>query len=627
MKQFKITFADVTYTVNFIDKTEEAEKVAVKLGSSETPCFGLDIETYKDPQYFGNKQAGLEPHLSGISTVQLYDGKETIWVFDAVKAGLEWFHKVKDKRFVAHYGIFEIKHLTHAGFPDLEIGCSMLLSILVDRAERSPFVPYGEEDLDIEDEDEPSSWKGYGLDAIIGRLFDLRIDKKFQLHDWNARPLDREALSYAALDAVLTYKIADVQVPKINEYRMQKHYKLLKDMQHVIAEMELAGVKIDGKQHKKIIQEWELQHAEEAVVCIEHFGNINFNSTTQLAKWAKVHYPPDVIENWPVTAKGALGFGKTALSTKCDLPEIKALLEYKKTAKLISTYGETLALQENPVTGRIHCSFSLGETRTGRLSSRNPNLQNIPRESSIRDLFVPATSHRLVVADFNQIELRVAGEVSSDPVIKGAYRDGKDLHAVFASNMFRIPLDKVTKEQRQIAKSANFGAIYGMGAAKFVSYTLTSTGGEVKLTFEEAKRAIENLWSLYSVYGVWCKKVRNVATEVGFVRTPMGKMRKLHSDETYTKAPNTIIQGGAFEVMSYAMLNLKRSIYHSKIDAKIINSVHDEIIVESPKQETQYIKGLIETAMVIGMRTVFPTAITNGLAKAVVCDSWGEGKK
>jgi len=625
MKRSKISFNNSEYIVNFIDKPHEAVIIAQKLKDSDTKNFGLDIETYRKVEH---PRGGLDPHLSGVSTVQLYDGHHTCYVFDAKICGLEWFKLLKDKNFVAHYGIFEIKHLTHNSIPNLNIGCSMLLSILVDRAERSPFVD--DDDEEIEDEEEPSTWKGYGLDSIIGRLYDLRIDKGWQKYDWSIRPLPFEPITYAALDAILTYKIAETQIVKVNTYKMQKHYKLLKEMQHVISDMELAGIYIDKERHEKLIHEWTDLLLKQKLKCAKYFGEINLNSTKQLGQWAEKTHKAEELDKWIKTKTGKIGFGKSALATMQHLPEIKALLDYKKTSKLLSTYGETLEQQVNPVTKRIHCSFSLGETRTGRLSSREPNLQNLPRESSMRDIFIAEEGNKLIVADFNQIELRVAGEVSRDPVILKAYRDGLDLHSIFASRMYGIPISKVTKDQRQIAKSANFGAIYGMGPNKFITYTLSSTNGKVQLDFEKAKHVIDSLWDLYKVYGAWCRKVRNEAEIAGFVRTPMGKMRKLHPKEVYTKAPNTIVQGGAFEVMAIAMVNLREKLKTintgSSLDARLINSVHDEIIVEVNDQEVYNVKKWVEEAMCYGMKQVFPKATLNGLANGIICGSWGEGK-
>lgn len=654
MKQFKISFNGAQYKVNYITNGKEAANVARFLAKSDVKNFGFDLETYKKVDH---PKAGLDPHLSGISLMQLYDGKDSVYIFDVKTIGLEFFEPLKDKNFVAHYGTFEIKHMTHNGYPNLSIGCSMLLSILVDRAEFSPFVPKDENGDAIvdDDEDDTPHWKGYGLDAIIGKLFDIKIDKKFQTCPWGERPnaqglifdpitkvstVWHEALVYAALDAVLTYKIVEVQFPKVAQYKMLNHYKLLKDMQHVISDMELNGMFIDKEKHNKLINQWVKDLISTDKKCKKYFGEkLNLNSTQQLNKFYEAAFIKQYgsieaaqaqskdLQSWKRSKKTKLlSFDKPSLSPYLHRPEIKALLAHKKTAKLISTYGTTLQAQANPITDRIQCSFTLGETKTGRLSSSKPNLQNLPRESSMREIFVPQAGHKLIIADFNQIELRVAGEVSGDPVIRGAYAKGEDLHAVYASKMYKCAVDKVTKKQRQIAKSANFGAIYGMGAPKFITYTLAATDGEVKLSYDEAKYTIDSLWKLYAVYAAWCKNIRLNAEAVGFIRTPLGKMRKLHPKEVYTKAPNTVVQGGAFEVMGVAMNQLRKSLYSSNLKAKLINSVHDEIILEVPDNPFQLesAKELTNKCMVYGMKHVFPKANVFGLADAKICDSWGQ---
>ncbi len=623
MKKFKISFNNQNYIVHYIVDPLEQFKVAEALGKSDKQHFGLDIETFKK---FDHPKAGLEPHLSGISLIQIYDGTENVYVFDVLALSLperNWFKFLKHKNFVAHNAVFEIKHLTQWGFSNLSVGCSMLQSMLLDRAERIDFTPKDAED---DDDEEKPHWKGHGLDAVVGRLFDIRIDKKFQLHNWEQRPIDPEALVYAALDAVLTYKVTEAQFPKIKLYKMVNQYTLLKDMQHVIADMELNGMYIDKDKHAHLMHTWVHMQGVHQIECKKYFGGINLNSTKQLGEWLTSKKPDEVL-TWGKTATKKLAFGKNALASKQHLPEIKALLEYKKTAKLISTYGESLLAEINPVTNRIHCSFTLGETRTGRLSSREPNLQNLPRESSMRSIFVPEAGNKLIVSDFNQIELRVAGEVSGDPIIRGAYAKGLDLHSLFAAKIYNIPVEKVKPEHRQIAKSANFGTIYGMGADKFIMYCLAATNGAIKLQYEEAKHIIDTLWKLYSIYAGWCKRVRQDAKDKGFVRTPMGKMRRLHPDETYTKAPNTIVQGGAFEVMAVSMNWLRNKIVELKRqdDVRLVNSVHDEIILEiAPTVNAASACKIVDYAMCYGMTKVFPKANTFGLAKAKICESWGE---
>lgn len=624
MKQMKLTFDKVPYTFNYIQDQKEAFIIAKKMRDSGIQNWGLDTETMKVTPHYVKRRgkmvdvSGLVPQLSKIRLIQFYDGKDTVYIFDCLTAGMHWFEELKHLSFVAHYGIFEIKHLQHAGFRDLNIGCSMLITMLIDRAERSQAEPE-----DAEEDEEPNTWKGYGLDATVGRLFNVRMEKKFQTSDWNTPKLSGEQIAYAALDAVYTYKICVAQLPKINEYKMQRIYKLLKDMQHVIADMELNGMHIDPTAHRELQAKWKEEETAAIKECADYFAAINLGSSKQLGTWARGRYPAEVIKEWVLTKTGQLGFGKEALATMQHLPEMAALLRYKKVAKLISTYGESLAAEVNPVTGRVHPSFTLGETRTGRLSCREPNLQNLPRDSAMRDIFTAQPGHVLLVADFNQIELRVAGELSRDAVILDAYLKGDCLHRKFAGKIYSKNPSKVTKEERQIAKSANFGTIYGMGAKKFVSYCLTNA--KVVISLDTAENVIGMLWGLYVGYGRWCRAIRDRADTLGFVRTPMGRMRKLIPEEVYTKGPNTIVQGGAFEVMAVAMVELRRLLPRSM---RMINSVHDEMLVECPNdpKSIKVCKDLIEACMNYGMLTVFPKATTNGLAKAYIDVSWGAAK-
>lgn len=619
MKAFSYTFDNRKYRCCYITNREEALATAVQLANSSIPRFGLDLETKKIEKYKEHRKAGLCPHLSNIRLLQLYDGVSAVYVFDIDKTGLSFLSVLVQKKFIAHYGIFEIKHLTHNGYPNLNIGCSMMMDILIDRAEKSPFDPD-----DDEDEEKPM-WKGHGLDACVGRLFNTRIEKKWQTFDWSTPELPFEAIAYAALDAILTYRVGEVQSKKIVDYKMARAYNLLVEMQHVIADMELNGMYLDVDAHNKLIHEWQEKEKRLSAECATHFGNgLNLNSSKQLGKWAIDKYG-SAVNSWVKSQKtGALSFSANALASLQHLPEIKLLSEYKKNEKLLSTYGESLQVQIHPVTKRIHCSYTLGETRTGRLSSRDPNLQNLPREASIRDIFSAEKGTKLVLADFNQIELRVAGEVSKDAIIRGAYEQGADLHAIFAGAVYSKPPSHVSKPERQIAKSANFGAIYGMGPTKFIQYVLTQTGKE--LEFSMADHIIKSLWKKYATYAKWCAKVRAQAERIGFVRTPMGRMRKLLPNEVYTKAPNTIIQGGAFEVMAVAMIELRKKLPSG---VKILNSVHDEVILEGEIDNDFKLIDVattLEKSMEYGMKKVFPDATLNGLAHAVVGDRWGSIK-
>jgi len=653
MKAANLEFNGKAFKRFYVTDLDEMVKCCHLLLDSKATRLGLDIETSKKIKFLnfvpvkkGNRTIGpapgLCPLLSDIRLIQIFDPiQNAVYVFDAMKIPL-WRNSclfrsfLTERKFIAHNGVFEIKHFTHNSYPNMHIDCSMLLTILVDRAERSPFEP------EEEDEDEPADGMakykktGYGLDAVIGRLYGCRVEKAFQTSDWNRLELSKDQINYAALDAVLTYRVGRDMMEKVLEYKMLKAYTVLRDMQHVVADMELTGIAIDKKQHNSLIKEWEKQHAENTIECTKRFKKVNLNSSKQLNAWAKEKYPEAFwCRYWPKTKASTeenqiLSFGKDTLKEVIDTIErrfkqrsnaLLALLEYKKFGKLLSTYGETLAAITHPSTGRVHCSFIIGETRTGRLSSREPNLQNLPRDKSVRRLFIAPDAKHLLVADYSQIEIRTAAALSKDPVMTNAFIKGIDLHKYIVKMCFGWKMKDITKEQRQMGKAINFGYEFRMGWKKFARYALTSYG--VKITDEQAKHTFDTYHSLYRVYSAWCEAEYRKCERLGFVRTPLGKIRKLLPEEQYTRSVNTQVQGGAAEAIMLALIYFRKEMPKG---CKLISTIHDEIIVECDQQKPEY-KDLLEKCMVKGFQDVFPEAPICGLVEASYGRTWADAKQ
>lgn len=622
MRQLKVSFDTRQYSVYYITDPGEAQKIAQKIAESPIKNFGIDIETAKLSKFKEHKKAGLCPHLSNPRLLQIFDGDKTVYVFDLFKVNvLSVMPVIRMKNFVAHNGIFEIKHFTYNKIPDLQIGCSMIQAMMIDTAEHSPYEPKEEEEDEVDNEPSVKRWKGFSLEACIAREFNLRVEKSFQTSDWSEPNLSSGQIAYAALDSILTYRLAEKYAKKVSEYKMTKAYLLLKDFQHVVAHMELNGMYLDKSRHDKLIRGWEREQTLYTTECNKYFKEVNLNSPKQMEKWAHGRFKKEIIDLWPRSQKtGALSFNQKAIVYFSHLKEIKALCDYKRVSKLISTYGTSLQEALHPRTGRLHCEYSLGETRTGRLSSRNPNLQNLPRDKEIRNIFRAPEGTSLVVADFGQIEMRVAGELGQDNVIRKACAKDIDLHTLMARQI--TGKKEVTQEERRLAKALNFGALFGLGPAKFAKYCKSDYN--VDVTEERAKELLKMHALTYSGYSRWRKEVQDKAKITGFARTPMGKMRKLLENETYTKAPNTGVQGGAFEVMALTMLLIPRDTRHWKI----LNSVHDEVILEVPSGNEQEAVRMLESSMVDGMLQLFPKApITAKFAKAHVAQAWGDAKE
>lgn len=623
MKKLKFEWNSTTYEAYYITTAEDAAKAIKKLNANPRKLYGLDIETGKQGKYKTHQKAGLCPHLSFIRLVQIYDGA-AIWVFDTRKMGdcgaVKAF--VSKSRFIAHNAIFEIKHFLKEGI-EVDCICSMILAQFVETAEHSPFEP---RNPDVDEK----PMKGFGLLSCVQRYFDLVIPKEQQISNWNKKSLSREQLVYAALDAVLPYELGKHLYPKITEYKMKKVFKLYKDMQYVIADMELNGMGIDVKAHKQLITSWQIQKVKAELGCEEYFGRTNLRSPKQLHEWVEANIDEKLKKLWPRSTKTKnFSFNKTQLQPivhRCEA--LEAFMEYKKYATLLSTFGDSLQQKINPQTKRIHCSFSLGHTRTGRLSSRDPNLQNMPaRGDSFRHIFVPDKGNVLVVADFSQIEIRVAGELSGDPNIRAAYRDGLDLHSAIVAELEGKEVEDVTKEERQLGKAINFGLQFGMGAKKLAFYAKTSYG--VEMSENEAQRAYSAYHSRYSTYSSWCTNQRQRAKQIGWCRTAMGKVRKLADGEEYTKSVNTPVQGSAAEVMFASLIELRKELKkpENAMGIRILNTVHDEVILECKELVGGHAENLLQTAMRKGMLKIFPnTTGLSGLVEADCGSSWADAK-
>lgn len=621
MKKATLEFKGEQFSRFYITDREEASAICKKIAGK--PLYGLDIETarrYGREEEADGPKPGLDPRLSFIRLVQVYDGTN-VYVFDVLHFSSERLIEfLTSHTFVAHNAVFELSHLQPCGFSDLDIHCSMIMALMVDVAEHSPF----EKEEDEEDEEQDGSYqyrklKGASLDSCVRKYFDAIISKEYQTSNWNQPELENEQINYAALDAVLTYKLYTVLWPKLEKYKLVKSYKLFKEVQFPVVEMQYNGFGLDARRLKKHIKEWEHERQSEERKCREFFGGINLRSSKQLGEWL-VKSGKDTTE-WPRTRTGAYSFTRGKLARFIDEKEIQALLEYKRFDKLLTTYGGKLISQCHRETKRLHPSFSIARTRTGRLSSFNPNLQNLPRDSAVRECFVPSNGTSLVTGDYAQIELRVAGELSKDETILYAQKKGLDLHKFIVADVLEKRYSEVTKEERQMGKAINFGFLFGMGARKLVEYAKLSYG--VALTEAQAERAWKVFKKRYHKYTLWSEKQRQLCSELGFVRTPLGRMRKLLPEESYTKSVNHPVQGGAAEVCFVGLLAVLKLL---PSHMKLVNCVHDEIILEVRKGSEEEAAAILKKAMEHGYKFVFPEGNVAGLCEIGYGDNWKEAK-
>jgi DNA polymerase I len=586
-------------TVVVVTDGAQAEEAVVDL-VMKGAVLGLDTETAKLAPYEDNEKAGLDPHLSRIRLVQVCRG-DTVYVFDVdALGGLGPLKPLWGLDLVAHNAVFELKHLMHAGVCPEQIDCTMLMANAL--------------------------WGNlHSLEELAKEVLGLTVSKELQKSDWNAQQLTEEQIAYAALDAVLAHRLHAVLLERLVSGERLGVYDRMRAAQASIAKLELNGIHLDAEGHKRLIQAWEVEKVQAEKELQEVLGpEVNPASPQQLSKWLQSNLDKETLRQWPRTDTGQLETGGKALSRFSHLPVVQPLRKFKEVSKLLSTFGHGYAEHVSPATGRIHASFRLGGTATGRLSCKGPNVQNPPRDARLRTLFCAPPGRRLLIADYSQIELRVAALVSKDPVMLEAYEKGEDLHRKTAAAVAGKPPEQVTKEERQAAKAINFGLLYGQGPEGLAQYAKQSF--DVEMGLSEARRAKEAFFRTYRGLARWQQQTSRLSKLEMAAVTPGGRVRdfRLEGRYKYTEALNTPIQGGAAEVMLEALAALERRL--EGIDAKLVNVVHDEVLVEVAEGDLALAMEAVEQAMIEGMLAVFPGASTKGLVAVKIAANWAEGK-
>ena len=306
-------------------------------------------------------------------------------------------------------------------------------------------------------------------------------------------------------------------------------------------------------------------------------------------------------------------------------PIIPLILEYRGVKKLLSTYVEALPQLVNPETGRIHTSFNQAVTATGRLSSTNPNLQNIPIRDAmgrrIRQAFIPSGPDRLIFsADYSQVELRLLAAVADVKALKEAFRHGVDVHASTASRVFGVPLAEVDANMRRHAKAINFGIVYGIS-----QYGLAR---QIDTTPDVAKRYIDSYFATMPEIKEYMAKTIDFAHKNGYVITPYGRKCSVQGINDKNKrlvsfaeraAINAPIQGGASDIIKLAMQKVFNALHEGGYKTRMLLQVHDELIFEVPENELEDVKALIKNAMESVVSFDIPF-----VAEVGVGDNWGE---
>ena len=436
-------------------------------------------------------------------------------------------------------------------------------------------------------------------------------------------PFDK-ATRYVHLDARWTWLMYTRMWRQISsKEELQKAFMLDVDVLRVLMEMENNGILVDSRALKNLGKELDGK-LRDIILAISEHSFVGFNPDSNPHKQAllfnKKREGGLALKPVKKTAKGAPSVDEESLQKlKHEHPVVPLLLEYSEMQKLKSTYVDGLIPKLN--NSRLHPSFHLHRTATGRLSSSNPNLQNIPRSSSVRSLFVAPDNYKLLVADYDQIELRVMAMFSQDKQLIRIFKNEEDIHAGAAALLYKKPIEEVTSDERQIGKGVNFLTAYGGGPHK-----LANTTG---ISIEDARHMIDQYYKQFAGLTEWKRQVIESGRKKGYVSTLYGRRRRLpdlNSHDEYVRsraerqAVNAVVQGSAADLCKEAMVGISGLL--GGIDAQLLVQVHDELVVSVNE-------GIIDDLTPKFMETMGHGRVISGVPLVVSCDSaysWAEAK-
>ena len=439
----------------------------------------------------------------------------------------------------------------------------------------------------------------------------------------NMRDVEIEKIKeYAAEDADITLQLKQVFEPKLAEVNAQKlAHDIENPLVYVLADMEYEGVRIDHSALKEFSKELEADVAKLEKAVFEKAGvRFNIASPKQLGEvlFEKLQLDPKAKK----TKTGQYQTGEDvllALAAKSDI--VRDILDFRQLQKLKSTYVDALPLMVNPKTGRVHTSYNQAVAATGRLSSNNPNLQNIPirteRGREVRKAFIPRDSeHTIVSADYSQIELRIIAEISKDANMMEAFINGTDIHTATAAKVYGKSIDEVDSTMRRNAKAVNFGIIYGQSA-----FGLSQSLG---IPRKEAAEIIDQYFAQYSGIKQYMSDTMNFARENGYVQTLMGRRRYLRDINSANQtvrgfaernAINAPIQGSAADMIKIAMINIHHEFKAHGLSSRMTMQVHDELVFDVHKSELSVVKPIILEKMQHAIKTEVPIVVEIGEGK------------
>lgn len=469
------------------------------------------------------------------------------------------------------------------------------------------------------------------LASLALKYMDRTLDKKVRESFMGMKPMDmftQEQIGYAAEDAEILFGIYRAQQKKLKSEGMERIAEVEFELAPVVADMELVGVPVDQKKWRGKIADYKEKHEESRLKMHELLFD-DQPVTEQMGMFVRdsinLNSPKQIKEAFKKIGVELNATNEREMSL-VKHPAAKELLNYRGLQKILTSYGENFLDKIHPFTGRIHADFQQLGTETGRFSCKEPNLQQMPDE--FRQC-VYSPDHSLVVADFANIELRILAELSGDPVFIEAFNTGDDPHKSTAAFMFNVPLDKVTYEERFMAKTINFGIAYGMGPYKLMD--MLNAKLPEKLGFQKVSNIMARYKQTYKKANQWLYDAGNRAYRQEFSETMLGRKRyftRPTPGEDFDKiaasikrqGANSPIQGTNADITKLAMLNLYNDLRTYGFNADMIIQVHDEVVVLAHKKQAESVKIVVEQSMISSAQEVIKSVPVK--VDAYITDIW-----
>ncbi len=557
------------------------------------PVIAIDTET-----------TGLDPYRSRLRLLQLATpGK--IRIIDCFRVGREHFEPLRAVLSspkpvkIAHNARFDGRFLCcHLGIRLDGIFDTYLASLLLSAG---------------------SEVDRHGLEPVVQRYLGRPLSKEAQLSDWSGE-LSRAQLDYAARDAAILLPLYEVLRDRLDEMDLLVAADLEFDCIMPVASIELAGVHLD-------IARWREQIARNREAHERVERELHQDLSAGASQMSLFGAPEPINLDSPAQVREAL----TRLGIELDdtregrlhslagqYPVIARLLEHRHLAKCLSSFGENILEFINPVTGRIHPDYRQIGSPTGRLTSSSPSLQQIPHTPEYRSCFSAPAGRKLIIADYSQIEMRILAEFSRDEALLTALDGGADLHRQTAARMFGLQVNQITDRQRESAKGLNYGLIYGMGAEGLAA--------RLDVSVVEARGLIERYFEAYPRVARWLEDAGEEAVQVGRARTASGRLWIFRLDPTDPAQQATLrrlgrnapIQGTSSDLFKRAITLLDEAL--GGRDAFIVNSIHDELVVEAAEAVAGDIAPIVSRTMISAAREFLPCVPVE--VDLIVADHW-----